>query len=182
MRNKKYEIRSFQDLSTLVNEKNVDMLCGNLYGAIRQFIEMRKQSPELKFMGIDWIDDGKLKIKANPNIVLIVQDPEPEPKPKMSDKKLSYNPKLKQKKTKTPSVKDIVYSFKTTAEKGFTGEDIAKLLKEYFPKITPRQFNKKMGIVTCSMENGKFVYYHSDVELAIRLCIEKRGPTQFEFD
>lgn len=69
-KNKKHKIRTFEELANVATEENVNMLCGNLYGCIIQFIEMRKKMPELKFVGIDWIDDGKIEIR-NPKIKLI---------------------------------------------------------------------------------------------------------------
>ncbi len=66
-----YQIRTFEELANLATEENVGMLCGNLYGCVMQFIEMRKIEPTLIFTGMDWIDDGKLEIR-NPNIKLVV--------------------------------------------------------------------------------------------------------------
>lgn len=62
-KNKEYQIRTFEDFTKVVNDKNVDMLCGNFYGVILQFIQMRKSNPKLKFTGFNWIDDGKLEIR-----------------------------------------------------------------------------------------------------------------------
>lgn len=64
-----YTIESFGDFMDVVNEKNADMLCGNFYGLVLQFIKMRKVSPKLKFEGFTWIDDGKIEIR-NPKIVM----------------------------------------------------------------------------------------------------------------
>jgi hypothetical protein len=176
----KYEIRSFQDLANVINEKNVDMLCGNLYGALRQFIEMRKKVPEIKFMGIDWIDDGKIEIR-NPDVTLIIQ--EPESKPKMSDKKLSYNPKPEaKKKKKTPSIEDRVNSFQTKNKEGFTGFEIRVFMKLNYPRITMKEFNEKMGHVTCKMKDGETVFYPCDIITTIRCCLEKRDQNALEFD
>ncbi len=61
---KEYEIRNFQDFMKVVNEENVDMLCGNFYGLVLQFIKMRKAQPKMKFRGFDWIDDGTLEVRG----------------------------------------------------------------------------------------------------------------------
>lgn len=68
-----YEINSFEDFVNVVNEENCDMLCGNFYGVISQFIKMRKKVPGLKFSGFNWIDDGKLEVR-NPKITVVVDD------------------------------------------------------------------------------------------------------------
>ena len=71
---KEHKIRSFEDFAGLVNEDNCDMLCGNFYGVIRQYIQIRKECPSLKFKGFDWIDDGKLQA-LNPDIVIELEAP-----------------------------------------------------------------------------------------------------------
>lgn len=63
-KHKQHKIRSFHDFAKVVNEDNIDMLCGNFYGVMKQFVEMRKVEPKLKLTGFDWIDDGSLEVRG----------------------------------------------------------------------------------------------------------------------
>lgn len=160
-KNKTYEINSFETLGKVVTKENIDMLSGNLYGILMQFISIKEKHPEVSLKGVTWTDNGKMEIRQPKLFKIIIEDPN-----------------IKGKST----LSDIVYGYRTKYRVGFTAEEITNLLTEHYPKITYAMFADKMGVVTCQREDGKFVYYHSDVELAIRLCLEKRGPTQFEFD
>jgi hypothetical protein len=82
----------------------------------------------------------------------------------------------------TPAqIHELVYIKKTRFKKGFTQSDIDSLLKK-FPSVSTREFNLAMGTTTVQIINGEIVYYHQDVEMALRCCIEKREPNPFEFD
>lgn len=72
--------------------------------------------------------------------------------------------------------------YKTKHKQGFTHSEIRDLLKKEYPSVKIRDFNKVFGIVTAQVVKGEVVYYGSDIELAIRCCLEKRGITSFEFD
>ena len=79
-----HEVRSFEDFANIINEENCDMLCGNFYGIILQYIRMRKAAPSLKFTGFNWIDDGKIEV-LNPTIngkklIMVVEGDEEENK------------------------------------------------------------------------------------------------------
>lgn len=158
---KTHEIRSFKELGNVVTEENVDMLSGNLYGILLQFVKMKKKHPEIKLLGFDWTDNGKIQIKQPKLFKMTVED---------------------ESKPKKPTLHDIVYDYHTKYRVGFIAEEIKVLLEKHYPKITQREFNKKMGVVTCQMQDGNAVYYHCDVELAIRCCLEKRDQNALEFD
>lgn len=68
-KHKEYKIHSFEDLMKVVNEKNCDMLFGNFYGVVKQFIQMKKTNKDFKFLGFTWIDDGKIEIKSTQFII-----------------------------------------------------------------------------------------------------------------
>jgi len=72
---KEYEIRSFEDFTNIINEKNCDMICGNFYAMIKQFVEMKKKVPEIQLMGFNWIDDGKIEILP-PQFTIVVEGDE----------------------------------------------------------------------------------------------------------
>lgn len=72
---KKYEIRSIDDLINLITEENCDMLFGNFYGTVKQFVEIRKKHPKIKYLGFDWIDDGKMVV-GKPNITIQIESTE----------------------------------------------------------------------------------------------------------
>jgi len=40
-----YQINSFEELSNVVTEENCDMIIGNLYGMMRQFIKLKQKYP-----------------------------------------------------------------------------------------------------------------------------------------
>lgn len=61
---KEHIIRSFEDFIKVVNEKNCDMLCGNFYGVVLQYLETKKIHKDVEFLGFTWIDDGKIEIKS----------------------------------------------------------------------------------------------------------------------
>lgn len=85
------------------------------------------------------------------------------------------------KKTKKINVHEIVFGFKTKNKEGFTKKEMKELLKS-FPDVTTEKFNKALGTNTCMMINKEIITYHSDIETAIRLCVEKRGFKFGEFD
>lgn len=67
--NKLYKIRTFEEFGNVLNEDNIDVLCGNFYGSMIQFLEFRKRRPLIKCIGFNWIDDGKMDILP-PNITI----------------------------------------------------------------------------------------------------------------
>lgn len=79
---------------------------------------------------------------------------------------------------------NIVTNYKTKNKEGFTAGEISKLLKEHFPEISYKNFDEKMGVVT-AMLDGKtkeVIYYHCDVDVALRCAIEDREMTFEEWD
>lgn len=69
-------------------------------------------------------------------------------------------------------IKEIVYDYKVNSEYGFTAVEIGLMLTEHFPTIKHKQFWEKFGVNTVMRVDGLTRYYHCDVELAIKLCIE----------
>lgn len=85
------------------------------------------------------------------------------------------------KKLKKINVQEIVFGFKTKNKEGFTKEEIKELLK-LFPDVTIEKLNKALGTNTCMIIKKEIITYHSDIEIAIRRCIENRGFKFGEFD
>jgi hypothetical protein len=81
---------------------------------------------------------------------------------------------------------DIIWekikNFKTKHESGFTSQEIVDFLKESYPKIERKDFNLALGIHTAMFIDGESITYHSDVELAVKCCLEDRKPNIFEWD
>jgi hypothetical protein len=75
----------------------------------------------------------------------------------------------------------ILGTFKTQYKEGFTRKEMKELLKK-FPTVTEAALNNALGVNTAIMRGGHILTFKSDVELALRCCIEKRGKTSFEFD
>lgn len=75
---------------------------------------------------------------------------------------------------------DYIFNYKTKNDKGFTKGEINDVLRKY--GIQQDDFSEKLGVVTCLMVDGEFIFYHSDVYTAIRCCIENRNPTLYEID
>lgn len=86
------------------------------------------------------------------------------------------------KKKQQKSVWDIVKEYPTKYKEGFTSIEVALLLLKHFPEVEIKQFYDKLGVHTAALIDGQSVTYHSDVELGIRCCLEKRDPNLFEFD
>lgn len=73
---KEYEIATIEDLTSLVNDENIDMIVGNLYGLLLQWIKIKKEIPEAKFPSFKWIDDGKYEIRKQEVFIMNI-DKEP---------------------------------------------------------------------------------------------------------
>ena len=79
-------------------------------------------------------------------------------------------------------IKEIVHQYKTDSVYGFTAVEVGLLLTEHFPTIKQKKFWEKFGVNTCMTVDGLTRYYHCDVELAIRLCLENREMKAHEWD
>lgn len=74
--NKLYKIRTFEDFGNVVNEENVDMFCGNFYGSMIQFLKFRKMRSSVKYIGFNWIDDGKIEMLSPKITIELAEDSE----------------------------------------------------------------------------------------------------------
>ena len=70
---------------------------------------------------------------------------------------------------------------KTKSKYGYTHEEIEELLK-LNPEVNKDMFFKALMGVTGIVDNGEFVTYFSDVELAFRCGIENREVKLSEWD
>lgn len=79
---------------------------------------------------------------------------------------------------------EIVNSYKTKNKEGFTASEISKMLKDEFPQISYKTFDEKMGVVTAMLDEKtkETIYYHCDVDVALRCSIEDREMTVGEWD
>lgn len=89
-KNKEYKIRTFADLNAIVTKDNVDIIFGNFYGSMRQFLAVKDKHPDISFIGFNWIDDGKMDIVGHTISV--------EVDGKMVEKKFTYDKKKTLKK------------------------------------------------------------------------------------
>lgn len=80
------------------------------------------------------------------------------------------------------TIEEVVYGYESKNEKGLTGKEIYGMLETHYPKINMDKFNAAMTGITCTMENGEFVFYHCDVCLAIHCGLENRSIKPLEFD
>lgn len=70
---KTYNIRTFEDFASVVKKENVDMLCANFYGSMLQLIDIKSKAPGVKYLGFNWIDDGKIEV-LKPKITIELAD------------------------------------------------------------------------------------------------------------
>lgn len=61
---KQYNIRSFEQLGDIINEKNIDIIFANLYGSAKCYLDFKKNNKQSQWLGINWIDDGKTIVKG----------------------------------------------------------------------------------------------------------------------
>jgi hypothetical protein len=83
---------------------------------------------------------------------------------------------------KEKSIWDIVESHPTKYKEGFTSDEIDSLLKDKFPNISRDTLSEKVGVVTCMVKDDNVIFYHSDIELAMRCCLENREQYPHEWD
>jgi len=70
---------------------------------------------------------------------------------------------------------------KSKHELGYTDQEVRSILKKL--EIPYKLYWEKFGINTCGVsETGESLFYHCDVRLAIRCCIEKRDKHFYEWD
>ena len=74
-----------------------------------------------------------------------------------------------------------VHTFKTKHKEGFTQLELSILLTSY-PGIDMEKFNNALMGNTCMGIDNQIIYYHHDIEKAIRCGMEKRNLTQEEWD
>ena len=75
----------------------------------------------------------------------------------------------------------IVENFKTISEYGFNREEMIEMVKLY-PKININDFWDRLGINTGVIDNGHYITYPVDVELAIKCLLEGREKHPHEWD
>ena len=89
---------------------------------------------------------------------------------------------MKKKPTFTDTVRDIIHDYPTDSRYGFTAVEVGLMLTKHFPNINHKQFWEKFGVNTCMTVDGLTRYYHCDVELTVRLCLENREKKAHEWD
>ena len=79
---------------------------------------------------------------------------------------------------------NIVNNYLTKNKYGFTAGEIQTVLTEHFPEISYKTFDEKMGTVTAMLDEKtkEIIYYHCDVETALKCAIEDREMTVAEWD
>ena len=77
-------------------------------------------------------------------------------------------------------IRKKIESFPTKWSEGFTNEEEKKLCKEL--NVDYGEYCHKLGIHTCITKQGESLTYKSDVDLAVRLCLENRDKTLMEWD
>lgn len=76
--------------------------------------------------------------------------------------------------------RDFFKNFKTKHKEGFTRQEIKDFCQ--LNNFNFEDFCDRIGVVTGVVVEGEFLTYRDDIELAIRLTIEKRDKNIFEFD
>jgi hypothetical protein len=84
------------------------------------------------------------------------------------------------KKLTSKNITNIVYSYPTKYEYGFTASEIKKLISEY--EINEDNFNTALGVNTCMMIDNEIITYHCDIEKALFCVVENRTENSFEWD
>jgi hypothetical protein len=86
------------------------------------------------------------------------------------------------------NLRDIVYNYDTESKYGFKDHEIhqlliTKIIRNY-PQFNMQKFESTFMGNTCMMDenDGKFIYYHCDVLLAINCGIDNREINNLEFD
>jgi hypothetical protein len=70
------------------------------------------------------------------------------------------------------NIREKVYNFKTKNKEGFVQSEIDTLLKDY-PNINMDKFNIALLGVTCMIINDETVFYHCDIDMALRCGVVK---------
>ncbi len=78
------------------------------------------------------------------------------------------------------NIEEIVNTYPTKYQMGFTGGEIIDLLVKY--EIDMDQFFIKLGVNTVGVINGESVTYHCDILKGLRCVLENREQTQEEWD
>ena len=79
------------------------------------------------------------------------------------------------------NVKEVVYSYPTKHEVGFTPIELNSLLEEH--RVSVSEFFYRLGIGhTCMVIGGETIRYHHDILTALRCVIENRDMTIEEWD
>lgn len=76
---KQYTITTIEELINVINESNIDMVIGNLYGMANYWLKLREKYPEVKFKSFTWIDDGKIEVKPLNTFKIILEENQSKP-------------------------------------------------------------------------------------------------------
>ncbi len=76
---------------------------------------------------------------------------------------------------------DMVYGWKTKYKEGFMPDEL-KEITDQFPQMDMDKYEDAMMGNTCSVHEGRFCMYHTDVYKAIRCGLEKRDLKVGEWD
>ena len=75
---------------------------------------------------------------------------------------------------------DKILNYQSEYTEGLTSAEIDKICQMY--GVDRHEFSEKLGVVTGVLVDMNFLIYHHDVELGIRLCLEKRNMNEHEWD
>ena len=80
------------------------------------------------------------------------------------------------------SVRELVYSYPTQDEMGFTEAELDDLLTN-FPNLCLENFNEELGVITCPMnEKGECIIYRHDVLKGLHFSLTNDVQGLIDFD
>ena len=80
------------------------------------------------------------------------------------------------------SIKELVYSYPTQNEMGFTEAELDDLLTN-FPNLSLEKFNEELGVITCQMnEKGECIIYRHDVLKGLHFSLTNDVQGLIDFD
>lgn len=79
-------------------------------------------------------------------------------------------------------ITELVYSYETKHEIGFTDKEILYLLMKSKETINMEKFGNALTGITCTKIDDDFITYHCDIEIAMRCGIQDRDLKGYEFD
>ena len=80
------------------------------------------------------------------------------------------------------SIRELVYSYPTQDEMGFTEAELVDLLTN-FPNLSLEKFNEELGVITCMMnEKGECIIYKHDVLKGLHFSLTNDVQRLIDFD